>query len=496
VQERLLHDGGVSVAELEFEQCYRAVESRDARFDGLFIVGVRTTRVYCRPSCPSLVIPKRGNVAFYRAAAAAQLAGLRACKRCRPDAVPGSPEWDVRADLVGRAMRLIGDGVIDREGVPGLARRLAVSERQLQRLLVTAVGAPALALARARRAQTARLLIEATALPFVEVAFAAGFASVRQFNATIREIYATSPSELRSARRRGARSASANGRLELRLPLRRPWQGETALAWLAARAVPGVEETSTDSYRRTLSLPGGTGLVTLEPHEDHVRARLELEDISDLAVAVDRCRRLLDLDADPGAIADALARDARLGRLVGARPGLRVPGTVDPAETAVRAVLGQQVSVAAARTLAARLVRAAGNPLDEPAGGLTHAFPSPEAIAEADLEGVGLPDSRRRTLRELAARLASGRLDLGLGADRATARRELVSIAGVGEWTATYVSLRALGDPDAFPASDLGVRRGARALGLPEEPRALVARAERWRPWRSYAAHYLWAASS
>jgi AraC family transcriptional regulator of adaptative response / DNA-3-methyladenine glycosylase II len=493
---RLRHDQAVSALDLDFEQCYCALESRDPRFDGLFIVGVRTTGVYCRPSCPSPVIPKRRNVSFYRTAAAAQLSGLRACKRCRPDAVPGSPEWDGRSDVVARAMRLIGDGAVDREGVQGLARQLAVSERQLQRLLVASVGAPALALARARRAHTARLLIEGTVLPFVDIAFAAGFTSVRQFNATIREIYGATPSELRAGRTRASGTARTNRLLQLRLPLRAPWQPKSALLWLAARSTPGVEEVRDGSYRRALHGHRGVGFVTLEPHSDHVLVSIELSDIADLGAAVDRCRRLFDLDADPEAVAAVLARDGRLRGPVAAQPGLRVLGTVDPAETAIRAVLGQQVSVAAARTLASRLVLAVGKPLDAPAGLVTHAFPGPDAIAEAELESVGLPQARRRTLREIATRLAGGRLDLGPGADRVAAKRELLAIPGVGEWTATYISLRALRDPDAFPAMDIGIRRGARALGLSEEPPALAARAARWRPWRSYAAHYLWAAGS
>jgi AraC family transcriptional regulator, regulatory protein of adaptative response / DNA-3-methyladenine glycosylase II len=316
---------------LDFEQCYRAIESRDARFDGFFVVGVRTTGVYCRPSCPSPVCPKRRNVAFFRSAAAAQLAGLRACKRCRPDAVPGSPEWDLRADLVGRAMRLIGEGAVDSDGVAGLARRLSVSERQLHRLLVEAVGAPPSALARAQRAKTARLLVETTGLRFAQVAFASGFSSVRQFNDTIRQIYATSPSELRAARRNGERPlAPSNGRLELRLPLRPPWQGQAMLAWLAARAVPGIEEAADDVYRRTLHLPGGAGLVELEPRDDHVRARLALSSLTDLAVVVRRCRRLLDLDADPHASGEVLGADDRLAPLVRLTPGCVFPARSIP----------------------------------------------------------------------------------------------------------------------------------------------------------------------
>ncbi len=481
----------MSAIELDFEQCYRAIESRDARFDGWFIVGVRTTGVYCRPSCPSPVCPKRQNVAFYRTAAAAQLAGLRACKRCRPDAVPGSPEWDTRADLAGRAMRLIADGVVDRSGVSGLACSLAVSERHLHRTLVEAVGAPPLALARSQRAQTARVLIETTALPFTEIAFAAGFASVRQFNDTTRQVFDSTPSDLRRARRRGR--ATDPGRLAVRLAVRRPFDGHGLMRWLAARAVPGVEEASNGSYRRALRLPGGHGLVELEPQDDHVRAVFRLDGLADLAAAVHRCRRLLDLDADPGQHSAELLEDRGLKPFVRANPGLRVPGSVDGAESAVRAVLGQQVSVAAARTAAARLVAAHGTRIDEPDGSITHAFPAPEALAEHDLEDVGMPRARRETLRQLARLLAGGELALDGGADRTEVQRRLLEIPGVGPWTATYISLRALGDPDAFPAGDLGLRRAAERLGLPGDAARLEAHSERWRPWRAYAAHYLWA---
>jgi AraC family transcriptional regulator, regulatory protein of adaptative response / DNA-3-methyladenine glycosylase II len=482
----------VTAAALDFEQCYRATESRDARFDGTFIVGVRTTGVYCRPSCPAPVLPKRKNVAFFRSAAAAQRAGLRACKRCRPDASPGSPDWDTRGDLVGRAMRLIADGLVDREGVAGLARALDVSERHLHRLLEAAVGAPPLALARSQRAQTARALIETTDLTFAEVAFAAGFRSIRQFNDTIREVFAATPTDLRRARGRG--EPSPPGRLALRLALRAPYDGAGVLRWLAARAVIGVEEMTGGGYRRTLRLPGGTGVVALAPDSDHVRATLRLDTVADLAAAVHRCRRLLDLDADPRSYTAVLGADPVLAPEVEATPGMRAPGAVDAAESAVRAVLGQQVSLAAARTLAHRLVVTAGSPLPEPDGTLTHAFPPAGAIAaDGVVEAIGMPRARQRTLRELCARLAGGDLVLGDGADRADVRRRLLEIPGIGPWTADYIALRALGDPDAFPAGDLGLRRSARALGLPGDAASLEARAERWRPWRRYAAHYLWA---
>ena len=485
----------MSSLRLDFESCYRALESRAARFDGLFVVGVRTTRIYCRASCPTPTRPKRRNVNFYRTVAAAQLAGLRACKRCRPDSVAGSPEWDTRGDLVGRAMRLLSDAVVDREGVPGLARRLAVSERHLNRLLVEELGAPPLALARAQRAQTARVLIETTDVLFRDIAFAAGFGSVRQFNDTIREVFAATPGELRRARRNGDHREP--GRLTLRLPARAPFDGYGIVAWLAARAVSGVEAVDeSGAYRRTLALPGGIGIVALEPSDDHVFASFRLTTIADLATAVYRCRRLFDLDADPEAVSTALSSDSALGPIVVANPGRRVPGSVDGAESAIRAVLGQQISVAGARTIAGRLAVAVGVPLDEPDGALSHAFPAPEALANADLAGFGLTGARQRTLRELSRRLATGSILLDPGADRDEARWQLLDVPGVGPWTAGYVALRALGDPDVFPAEDLGLLRAADRLGLPTSPKELAVHAERWRPWRSYATHHLWAADA
>jgi AraC family transcriptional regulator of adaptative response / DNA-3-methyladenine glycosylase II len=336
------------------------------------------------------------------------------------------------------------------------------------------------------------VLIETTDLTFAEVAFAAGFRSIRQFNDTIREVFAATPTDLRRARGRG--EPGSPGRLALRLALRPPYDGAGVLRWLAARAVTGVEEMTGDGYRRTLRLPGGTGVVALAPDGDHVRATLRLDTVADLAAAVHRCRRLLDLDADPRSYTAVLGADPVLAPEVEATPGLRAPGAVDATESAVRAVLGQQVSLAAARTLAHRLVVTAGPPLPAPDGTLTHAFPSAEAIAaEGVVEAIGMPRARQRTLRELCARLAAGDLVLGGGADRADVRERLLEIPGIGPWTADYIALRALGDPDAFPAGDLGLRRSARALGLPDDAAGLEARAERWRPWRRYAAHYLWA---
>lgn len=483
----------------DFERCYRVLRSRDGRFDGRFVVAVATTGIYCRPSCPAIT-PKRENVSFLRSAAAAQRLGYRACKRCRPDASPGSPEWDARADVVGRAMRLIADGAVDREGVAGLARRLGYSERHLTRQLVAELGAGPLALARAQRAHTARLLIETTPLLFTEVAFAAGFPSIRQFNETVRDVYATTPTELRTAAASRAPAARAPAltppaALELRLRFRAPIDAAALLAFFAARAVPGVEEVVGMTYRRTLTLPHGFGVAALTPADDHVRCVLRLADPRDLAAAVQRCRRLFDLDADPGAVVEALGADPLIGPLVRGAPGLRVPGSVDGEETAVRAVLGQQVSLAGARTIAGRLTAVLGAPLPDgadPDGRLTHCFPTAAALTAGDPAALPLPAARRRALCGLAEALTGGDLALDPGADRARARAALLALPGIGPWTAEYVALRALGDPDAFPGTDLGIRRAFARLGHPDEARAIAATAARWRPWRAYAAQHLW----
>lgn len=474
----------------DFEHRYRAVRGRDVRFDGWFYVAVTSTGIYCRPSCPA-VTPKRSNVRFYPTAAAAQYAGFRACKRCRPDAVPGSPEWDVRADLVARAMRLIADGVVDREGVAGLARRLSYTERHLHRLLSAELGAGPLALARARRAHTARLLIETTGLPITEIAFAAGFTSIRQFNDTIREVFAVTPRELRRARRHSGESA--RGEISLRLPFRTPFDAKGLLHFLGSRAVPGVEAFDGETYMRTLRLPHGAGTVTLSDGGDHVHCVLRLENLRDLGTAVQRCRRLLDLDADPVAVADVLRADHVIGNLVRRSPGRRVPGSVDGAELAVRAVLGQQVSVAGASTLAGRLVAGCGDPLPESLAGneLTHLFPGPDAVAEAAPEQFAIPGARRETLRSLAGAFAGGEIVLDPGSDREEAERLLLSLRGIGPWTASYIAMRALGDPDAFLPTDLGVRRAVSRLA--GDQRSVAALSERWRPWRAYATQYLWA---
>jgi AraC family transcriptional regulator of adaptative response / DNA-3-methyladenine glycosylase II len=479
----------------DFDRCYRAVQSKDSRFDGWFVTAVLTTRIYCRPSCP-VRPPFARNVRFYPTSAAAHREGFRACKRCRPDASPGSPEWNVRGDVVARAMRLIADGTVDRDGVTGLAARIGYTTRQLERLLQAEVGANPLALARAQRTQTARVLIETTDLPFGDVAFAAGFSSIRQFNETLIAVSALTPTALRQrARTRfGSGQSTGAGVLTLRLPVRTPFAYEGLFGHLAASGVPGVEEVRDGAYRRTLRLPSGNGIVSLTPQPDHVQCELTLDDFRDLSTAIARCRRLLDLDADPEAVVDVLSRDPHLTALVGKAPGQRIPRTVDETELALRVVIGQQISVKAARTHAARLATAYGTSIEDAKGSLTRVFPSVEQLDEIDVSHLAFPKSRQRTFMALVRGLAGGEVVLDAGCDWNRAREQLLALPGIGPWTAEVIAMRGLGDPDAFPATDLGVQLAAKAVGLPVDPRALIEHSGRWRPWRAYATQHLWTA--
>jgi AraC family transcriptional regulator, regulatory protein of adaptative response / DNA-3-methyladenine glycosylase II len=470
----------------DFEHCYRAVSARDPRFDGWFIVAVTSTHIYCRPSCPALT-PKRNNVKFFATAAAAQAAGFRACKRCRPDASPGSPEWNIREDLVARAMRLIADGVVEREGVSGLARRLNFSERHLNRAMLRELGAGPQAIARAHRAQAARTLVETTNLDFSAVAFAAGFGSIRQFNDTIRDVFASTPSELR--RKAGSQDGHRNGRLTLRLARREPFDGASLFAFLGLRAVPGIEKLEGDTYRRTFNLPHGTGTAALRLHSDHVACTLALDDVRDLGAAVGRCRALLDLDADPQAIDETLSKDRSLRQLVRATPGRRVPGSVDGFELACRAILGQQISISGARTLAGRLAAAHGGALAHPDDGLERTWPTAATLASADLSGIGIAPRRAATIARVAEAVAGGDIKLDAGAEREEAEHRLMAVPGIGPWTASYIRMRALRDPDVFLPSDLGARRALQRLRVVGNGGNVDAR---WRPWRSYALQHLW----
>jgi AraC family transcriptional regulator, regulatory protein of adaptative response / DNA-3-methyladenine glycosylase II len=481
----------------DFDRCYRAVRSRDARFDGWFFTAVSSTGIYCRPSCPAIT-PRAENVRFYATAAAAQQAGYRACLRCRPDASPGSPQWLGRADVAARAVKLILDGIVDREGVSGLARRLGYSERQLHRVLLAELGTGALALARAQRDQTARVLLQGTELPIGEVALAAGFASVRQFNETVRAVFARTPSELRrsirTAREQPMMGAGA-GAITLRLAYRRPLAAVEGLEFLALRALKGVEAYDGSSYRRSLRLPHGGGTVAISHLDGELRAVFRLSDLRDLTVAVARTRRLLDLDSDPEAVDELLSSDRLLCDSVARTPGLRMPGAADGFEIAVRAVVGQQISLSAARTVAGTLARAAGRPLQEPLLPVTHLFPSPEALAALARrrpQTFAMPASRRRTLALLCEAIAAGEIAIDPGSDPTELKTKLLAIPGIGPWTADYIALRALGDPDGFLPTDLGVRHAFARLGQVDDARAISARAERWRPWRAYALAHLW----
>lgn len=478
----------------DFDVCYRALCSRDARFDGRFFTAVTSTGIYCRPICPAQT-PQVRHVRFYACAAAAEAAGFRACRRCHPEASPGSPEWNIRADLVARALHLIADGVVDIEGVSGLARRLVVSERHLHRELVAEVGVGPLELARSRRAQTARLLIDQTDLSLTTIALTAGFASIRQFNDTIQAAFGCAPSAFR---RRESSEVAGNGHLMLRLPYRLPFNAASHFTFLAQRALPGVEEVNGGRYRRTIALPHTRGVIEIEPvsEKNHLLLRLHLDDLRDLNLLVQRCRQLFDLDADPAVIDAVLAVDPVLAPLFSARPGLRVPGAINGFELAVRAILGQQVSVAGARTLAGRLVTTLGESMttpDSPLTTLTHFFPSPEVVAQADLQGLGITQRRVDALRKLAQSIVSGDIVLDRGADREQTMTQLLALPGVGPWTVSYIALRALGDPDALPATDLGLRSALASRGLATDLRTVTAYAEAWRPWRSYATMHLWA---
>jgi len=496
-----------------FAERYRAMQSRDARFDGQFITGVHSTGIYCRPSCPA-VAPKPSNVSFYLTAAAAHEAGLRACKRCLPDAVPGSPQWDLRDDLAARAMRLIADGVVEREGVPGLAARLGYTPRHLTRVLTAELGAGPLALSRAHRAQTARALLTATSLPVADVAFASGFGSIRQFNDTIREVYERSPLELRAtARRRELRPSTAPvtadapspgaaaGIVRLRLPARPPFDAAGVFAWLAARALPGVEVAGPADYHRTLRLPGGPALVGFGVNGDDSAPAIDVEarlsTLADLPPLVARVRRLFDLDADAVAIDAALASDSALVASVAAAPGMRVPGCLDAHELVFRALIGQQVSVASARTALGRLAAALGDRVPVASGGDPGLlFPTAAAIAEGGEAVLRGPRARIRTILDVAQRLAAGDLVVAPERDREALHDDLLAVPGIGPWTAGYLAMRVTRAPDILLTSDLALRNGAARLGLPATAKELDAAGARWAPWRSYASMHLWRAAA
>jgi len=469
---------------LDPDICYRAVRSRDRRFDGRFFTGVRTTGIYCRPVCPA-VTPLRKNVTFYSCAAAAEKAGFRPCLRCRPETSPGTPAWLGTSASVSRALRAINDGFLDDGTVDDLALRLGMTGRHLTRLFEQHLGVAPVAVAQTRRVHFARNLIEQSGLPMARIALAAGFGSVRRFNTLIKQVFAATPTELRQ--RAGTTGLDADT-LIYRLAYRPPYDWDRLIGFLVGRAIPGVEAVADGVYRRTIGTPAAPGFLEVAPvaGRDQLRLKVSLPDLRGAVGLVDRARRMFDCSADPEAINTHLAADPLLAPLVARRPGLRLPAAWDPFEMAVRAILGQQVSVAGATTIAGRLVRRCGAALAEPVGGLTHLFPAPAVLAAADLAGIGLTTRRAATVTRFARAVARGDLllDAPLGLDDFSER--MVRLPGIGPWTAQYVAMRALGEPDGFPASDLGLKHASQGWDL-------AARSETWRPWRAYAALHLWA---
>ena len=471
----------------------RARTSRDPRFDGKFFIAVTSTRIYCRPVCP-VPSPKRVNIRYYATAASAAEAGFRPCLRCRPEAAPGTPAWLGTSAVVKRALRLIDEGVLDAASVDELAARVGIGPRHLHRLFVQHVGASPNAVAQTRRLHFAKRLIDETSLPMTDIALAAGFGSLRRFNSAFQGTYKRAPRELRRRRRRGLAS-SGDDEVVLKLAFRPPYDWTQVLGFLATRAVPGVERVDARGYARTLAMAGGDAIVCVRAIEGENALELRVQGAAPAALfqIADAARRVFDLAADPARIGLAFRRDALLAPLVKRRPGLRIPGMWDPFECAVRAVLGQQVSVAAGRTLAARLVARIGQPIAGGEDGLTHLFPSPAAMAVADLDGLGITGARVRALQALAEAVTRGTVVFGAPVEKVAAA--LVALPGFGPWTAQYVALRALGEPDAFPVGDLVLRRMASPNGALLTPRALEERAERWRPWRGYATLHLWRAA-
>src|SRR5262245_17577435 len=482
--------------DLDHDACYRALCQRDPRFDGRFFTGVKTTGIYCRPICPART-PRSANVTFYPTAAAAQEAGFRPCLRCRPETAPDLGAWRGTSNTVSRALALIELGALDEAGIDDLASRLGVGERQLRRLFQHHLGASPVAVAQTRRVLLAKQLIHESELPMAEIAFAAGFGSVRRFNETFRALFGRPPGELRRAHGADVPSVS-QGKIELLLRYQPPYDWPSMLDFLRKRAIPGIDRVTAQDYARTLSVNGATGTVTIRPAHDRqaLRVVVRFPILSALPTIIARVRRVFDLAADPVPITAHLAKDPALAPLVLARPGLRVPGAWDGFELAIRAVLGQQITVAAAARLAGRLVAAYGETLAAPGGTLTHVFPSPEALSKADLATLGMPRARAAALSAVAAAALADPHLFEAASDLEEAVKRLRAIRGVGEWTAQYIALRQLREPDAFPAADLGLLRAmARRDGHAHSSSELLDRAKPWRPWRAYAAQHLWAAS-
>jgi len=481
--------------DMDFEACRRAFVTRDPRFDGRIFGAVKTTGIYCRPICPART-PKPENMRFFPSAAAAQEAGYRPCLRCRPEASPDLGAWRGTSNTVSRALALIEGGALDTGDVDSLAARLGVGERQLRRLFRQHLGASPISVAQTRRVLLAKQLIQETRLPMGEVALAAGFGSVRRFNETFQQLFGRPPGELRRSRQ--ADIPAAEG-IVVRLPYRPPYDWGAIIRFLADRAIPGVERVEPQRYARTLEVDGvrGVVIVTPRPDDDALSAEIRFPKLKALPAVIARVRRVFDLTADPGLIADHLGQDRALAPLVAARPGLRAPGAWDGFELAVRAVLGQQITVGAARALAGKLTEAYGEPIDDPAAsalGLTRVFPRADRLVGQDIAALGMPRARGAALEALARTVAEDPAIFTPRADLASAIAALKALPGVGEWTAQYIALRELREPDAFPGADIALLRAmADETGQRPTPEALLARAERWRPWRAYAAQHLWA---
>lgn len=483
--------------DMDFEACRRAFLTRDARFDGRVFGAVKTTGIYCRPICPART-PKAENMSFYPSAAAAQAAGYRPCLRCRPEASPDLGAWRGTSNTVSRALALIEAGALDGGDVDGLAGRLGVGERQLRRLFRQHLGAAPITVAQTRRVLLAKQLIQETRLPMAEVALAAGFGSVRRFNETFQDLFGRPPGALR--RLSGETPAAAAG-VTVRLPYKPPYDWDAMIGFLTARAIPGVESVSAKRYARTLSVDGAIGVVVVRPGEgDFLVAEIRFPKLKALPAVIARIRRVFDLTADPSLIGAHLSQDPRLAPLVAARPGLRAPGAWDGFEMAVRAILGQQITVTAAVNLAAKLAAAYGEPVDDAAAaklGLTRIFPTPQQLVGADIAALGMPRARGASIEALARTVAADPSIFTPRADLESAIAALSALPGIGAWTAQYIALRELREPDAFPHADIGLLRAmADADGARPSPEALLQTSQRWRPWRAYAAQHLWAADA
>lgn len=490
----------IQVMELDPDVCYRIIQARDARFDGKFFTAVKTTGIYCRPICPART-PKLENVRFFLCAASAEAEGFRPCKRCRPETAPGTPAWNGTSTTVSSALRLVGNGFLDEHSIRELADRLGMGERHLRRLFVEHIGVAPNAIAQSRRAHFAAAVLRDTDLPVSAVALSAGFGSIRQFNDIFRGVFGEPPGSLRRARAASGqkrRPGAGPQSFTLSLAYRPPLRWEELIAFLGKRAVNGVEEVTEHSYRRSISIGSATGILDAKPARNgssQIDVSLQGVDPAALGHAVRRIRRMLDLDADPLAIAGHLSRDRRLAPLVKAAPGTRLPVAWDPFEAIIRAVLGQQISVAGATTIVGRLARRFGRQIDS-GGTITRVFPVPSDLAHADLSSIGIPASRAKTLVAVSQAVLDRRLRLDGSAAPEKLEKDLQLIRGIGPWSAHYVSLRGFGEPDAFPESDLGIRKTLDALGYPRDPHQRKQEIDALAPWRGYAAMYLWHALS